>query len=603
MVFFTQFCEIWATDLIKSMRGRVSSSPPPSVCYIPLTPSFFQSYGAYTVVAALGLSFIFTVARGSSSPVTHADHTALFDDDAPSSLLRSRPAGLASPSALRAASASAEINSAMYSPGAALVGHILLLVYALLTLEKERATNAASGYVGGRRRAQVIGGTFAAMVALPMSIVGRIVRLPMLPPLKSLAPDLLESVQPGRRSGHLAAYVLVALATLVFEPLIAGAIEPHASPHTRVSQGWTLAAVGTVVVGYVGFGIKSAWSELAIGTLVIWSLITIISTSPNHQPNSAPSRAAHQRTPSEASALVGFLKGSRSFFAASRRHIQGIMANKNSRSIFQFLCLNLAFMGVQLVWGVWTNSLGLISDAIHMFFDCAAIGMGLFASVMSGWKTSGQFTYGYSRVETLSGFANGVFLILISIFIVFEAIQRIIDPPEMHNTMQLLIVSSMGLAVNLFGMFAMGGHHHHHGHSHGHDHGRDHHGHSHGHDHGHGHSHNMLGVYLHIMADTLGSVGVIISTLLIKQFGWTGFDPIASLFIAVLIVASVIPLVADAGRILCLDMGEERAKQIVETLHQLPSIEGVSAYSSPRFWPKDAESIVGSIVSFKEMRA
>lgn len=84
----------------------------------------------------------------------------------------------------------------------------------------------------------------------------------------------------------------------------------------------------------------------------------------------------------------------------------------------------------------------------------------------------------YGRIETLSGFANGIFLILISIFIVFEAIERMcaflgicphiriltlsgsLDPPEM-NTNQLLLVSSLGLGVNLFGMFAMGGHHHH----------------------------------------------------------------------------------------------------------------------------------------------
>lgn len=68
----------------------------------------------------------------------------------------------------------------------------------------------------------------------------------------------------------------------------------------------------------------------------------------------------------------------------------------------------------------------------------------------------------YARVETLSGFANGIFLILISIFIVFEAIQRLIDPPEM-NTNQLLLVSFAGLCINLVGMFATG--HHHHGHS------------------------------------------------------------------------------------------------------------------------------------------
>lgn len=61
------------------------------------------------------------------------------------------------------------------------------------------------------------------------------------------------------------------------------------------------------------------------------------------------------------------------------------------------------------------------------------------------------------------------------------------------------------------------------------------------------------------MQDTLGSVGVIISTLLIEWYGWTGFDPIASLFIAILIAASVIPLVIDCGKVLCLDVGEKEA--------------------------------------------
>jgi len=95
-----------------------------------------------------------------------------------------------------------------------------------------------------------------------------------------------------------------------------------------------------------------------------------------------------------------------------------------------------------------------------MFFDNAALALGLFASVMSNWPRDQVFTYGYSRVETLSGFANGLFLLLISVFIVFEAVQRLMDPPEM-NTNQLLTVSSLGLAVNLVGLVATGGHHHH----------------------------------------------------------------------------------------------------------------------------------------------
>ena len=117
-----------------------------------------------------------------------------------------------------------------------------------------------------------------------------------------------------------------------------------------------------------------------------------------------------------------------------------------------------------------------------MFFDCLALAMGLFASVMATWPSNDIYTYGcvsalplppsahpaharsYSRVETLSGFANGIFLCLISVFIVFEAVERLLDPPEM-NTGQLLTVSAVGLAVNLVGMVATG--HGHHGHSHG----------------------------------------------------------------------------------------------------------------------------------------
>jgi len=104
----------------------------------------------------------------------------------------------------------------------------------------------------------------------------------------------------------------------------------------------------------------------------------------------------------------------------------------------------------------------------------------------------------------------------------------------------------------------------------------------------------MRGVFLHVMADTLGSVGVIISTLLIQFYGWTGFDPIASLFIAILIAASVVPLVIDTGKVLCLDIGN-RDVVIQEALEEISHIEGLASYSTPRFWPKDASSLVGSI--------
>ena len=75
--------------------------------------------------------------------------------------------------------------------------------------------------------------------------------------------------------------------------------------------------------------------------------------------------------------------------------LRTILASPDVRKIFYFLLLNLAFMLVQMPYGVWTNSLGLISDAMHMAFDCMAIAMGSLASVMSGWERNERFNYGY----------------------------------------------------------------------------------------------------------------------------------------------------------------------------------------------------------------
>ncbi|KAG2141358.1 cation efflux protein [Suillus clintonianus] len=509
---------------------------------------------------------------------------------------------------------------------------------------------------------------------------------------------------------------------------------------------YPFAFIVATAMGFLGFSQRPHWIDLLLGVMLYYSI----------RPDNDPTLSGPSRTPVP---------------KVMRFYLNSILSDPESRKIFYFLMLNLAFMLVQMLYGVWTNSLGLISDAIHMAFDCLAIGVGLLASIMAKWPPDERFTYGYGRIETLSGFANGIFLILISVFIVFEAIQRILDPPEM-TTNQLLLISSLGLGVNLFGMYAMGGHHHHgHSHNHGHDHqhhshnGHSHHDHSHAHgdhvhehdshpvgahshdhapskpseplqsslshedshahkhsshlhssnhssscsdhdshshldshshsdhahthpppsplpvdqegpsirgrkphsrgpslhiptdgaqvasaipfplsspsgvdsplspsypstlkhdhhhhyhhgmessehsshdhDHGHdhehehvhhheGHSDNMRGVFLHVMADTLGSVGVIISTLLIQFYGWTIFDPIASLFIAIMIAASVIPLVIDTGRVLSLDMGT-REKEVQQALSELAFVDGVASYSSPQFWPKDSANVIGSI--------
>jgi len=239
---------------------------------------------------------------------------------------------------------------------------------------------------------------------------------------------------------------------------------------------------------------------------------------------------------------------------------------------------------------------------------------------------------------------------LISIEIVYEAIERLSEGVEMQRIGELLTVSSLGLVVNLIGMTAFG--HAHHGHSHGgHDHSEhlheghdlphhDHHdhslhthhehaehehhnheheGHSHGHDHlptgsttspysipptpskpvhahshahGHSHSHgneNMHGIFLHVLADTLGSVAVVISTILIHYYGWAGFDPLASCLIAILIFASAIPLVTSSARTLLLTIPGDTEFDLREALAGVNGLRGVVGYAVPKFWLGEGE--------------
>lgn len=192
-------------------------------------------------------------------------------------------------------------------------------------------------------------------------------------------------------------------------------------------------------------------------------------------------------------------------------------------------------------------------------------------------------------------FVLTLFFRLLSVEIAFEAFERLWEGTETKRLGELFVVSTLGLIVNLVGMMAFGHHHHghDHGHSHGHSHGEKHdHGcgsHS-GHDHGHGHDHdneNMRGIYLHILADTLGSVSVIVSTVLTSFWGWAGWDPLASCFIATLIFLSAQPLVFSSARRLLLTVPEGVEYNLRNVLAGIGQQRGVVSYSTPKFWMDD----------------
>ncbi|KAJ8544958.1 hypothetical protein K7X08_017541 [Anisodus acutangulus] len=171
------------------------------------------------------------------------------------------------------------------------------------------------------------------------------------------------------------------------------------------------------------------------------------------------------------------------------RHILG---DRKSRKIVLFLLINTAYMFVEFAAGFMSNSLGLISDACHMLFDCAALAIGLYASYISRLPANGQFNYGRGRFEILSGYANAVLLVLVGALIVLESFERILDPQEV-STNSLLSVSVGGLLVNIVGLiFFHEEHHHAHGGSCSHSHSKSHtdcHNDQHHHDH-HLHDHD-----------------------------------------------------------------------------------------------------------------
>ncbi|XP_034566914.1 zinc transporter 7 isoform X1 [Notolabrus celidotus] len=333
---------------------------------------------------------------------------------------------------------------------------------------------------------------------------------------------------------------------------------------------------------------------------------------------------------------------------------RSILADKTSRNLFFFLCLNLSFAFVELSYGIWSNSLGLISDSFHMFFDCTALLAGLAASVISRWRSNDSFSYGYVRAEVLAGFVNGLFLIFTAFFIFSEGVERALEPPDVHHD-RLLPVSIAGLLVNLVGIFVFqhGGHGHshgeeghghshslfngslNHGHSHGghdhksvdrHGHGHGHEGHgghghshdSHGHSHGgHGHSHGghdehsldeqlhtpgkgsskqiLQGVLLHIIADTLGSVGVIISALLMQKYDLMIADPICSMLIALLIGVSVVPLLQESIGILMQRTPPSLDQALPECYQRVQQLQGVYNLQEPHFWTLCTDVYIGTL--------
>jgi cobalt-zinc-cadmium efflux system protein len=187
------------------------------------------------------------------------------------------------------------------------------------------------------------------------------------------------------------------------------------------------------------------------------------------------------------------------------------------------LGLTFTFLVAEVIGGLITNSLALLSDAAHMGTDVLALAISLFAVWMSKRPADAKRTYGYARMEAIGAMINGGLLFFVAGYILWEAVGRFQQPPEVAST-GMLVVASLGLAVNLISMRLLKA--------------------------GAGESLNVKGAYLEVWADMLGSVGVIAGALVIKFTGWTIVDPIVAVMIGLWVLPRTWSLMRQSGNIL-----------------------------------------------------
>ncbi|APT49536.1 cation transporter [Bacillus safensis] len=185
----------------------------------------------------------------------------------------------------------------------------------------------------------------------------------------------------------------------------------------------------------------------------------------------------------------------------------------NKKTLMISFIIITGYMIIEAIGGFITNSLALLSDAGHMLSDSISLAVALLAFTFGGKVANYSKTYGYKRFEILAAVLNGVTLVLIAIYIFYEAIQRFLNPPEVAST-GMLIIATIGLLVNILVAWIMmrGGDVE--------------------------ENLNMRGAYLHVMSDMLGSIGAIIAALLMIFFNWGWADPLASVIVAALVLRS-----------------------------------------------------------------
>ncbi|MEK4009691.1 cation diffusion facilitator family transporter [Peribacillus sp. FSL M8-0224] len=222
----------------------------------------------------------------------------------------------------------------------------------------------------------------------------------------------------------------------------------------------------------------------------------------------------------------------------------------NKKALFLSFIIITIFMIVEVIGGLVTNSLALLSDAGHMLSDAAALGLSLTAIKLGERKASATNTFGYRRFEIIAASLNGITLIAISLYIFYEAYQRLMDPPEVQS-IGMLLISVLGLIVNIIAAAILMKAD------------KD-------------SNLNVRSAFLHVLGDMLGSVGAIVAALLIMFFGWGIADPIASIIVAILIIISGWRVTRESFHVLMEGTPSQiDIQKVKETLKDIPQVEDV----------------------------
>jgi cobalt-zinc-cadmium efflux system protein len=229
--------------------------------------------------------------------------------------------------------------------------------------------------------------------------------------------------------------------------------------------------------------------------------------------------------------------------------------NSGNRSLLIATGLNVLITVVEIIGGIMANSLALLSDALHNLSDTIAILLAYIAGRIGTRKSNERKTFGYKRVEIISAFFNAIVLVGISIFLVYEAINRFYHPEPIKGLL-MLIVAIAGLVFNLLAMLILKQH------SSG--------------------SLNIRSAYLHLLADTFSSFAVIVGGILIYFFNIIWVDPVITILISIYIIKETWDVLRESFNILMQSTPE--GIDLNQIIIELEKIEGIANIHHVHVW-------------------